>query len=443
MVFATDRIKMMIREIRWPVAVRSVLLCCVVIAIAACSDGSDGALVPERYEVSVFERSYVDESRSTPATGEFPPLPSRTLETTIFMPEGRGSFPLLIFSHGLGSSPQAYESLIEEVAAKGFVVVAPLFPLTGHNAPAGADPVDTQNQPGDVSFLIDVVTAAVAASDAPFDGRTDTESIGTFGHSNGGITTLGVIANSCCRDSRIDAAVSMSAPAAPYNSGEYDFSNTAPLMLAHGTVDALIPYEESVRVFNSVEAAKGIVTLNDVGHTEFLIPSGHGFDTVVNSIIDFFRAHLRGDIMAEERLLAGVVYDTVAELLYTATGGTDVTLPLPPPITNRIASIEPNINLVDGQVVTVAWRNFIPGNTINIVQCSEGGTGGNEVCSFDNALILQPNPTGDGSLPLEIVTGDVGSGRCDATTNDCVVVVNDGGLLGEEATIRIPISFEP
>lgn len=420
-----------------------VLLGCTFVFLTACSDSSDGALFPDRYTVSVSEQTYVDAGRSTPATGVFPALPNRTLETTIFMPEGRGRFPLLLFAHGLGSSPQAYASLLEEVAAAGFVVVAPLFPLTGQNAPAGADPADTQNQPGDISFLIDTVIAAAAASEAPFEGRTGIENIGAFGHSNGGITTLGVVANSCCRDSRIDAAVSLSAPAAPYNSGDYDFSTSVPLLLAHGTVDALIPFEESVRVFNAVEAAKGIVTLNDIGHTEFLVPSGHGFDSVANSIVDFFRVHLRNDPIAEDRLLAGTVYDTVAELLYSATGGADVSLPLPPPITNRVASVDPSINLIDGQSVTVAWRNFIAGNTINIVQCSQGGTGGNEVCSFDNAQILQPNPTGEGSLQLQVLTGNVGSGVCDASTDDCVVVINDGGLLGEEATLRIPISFRP
>lgn len=434
----------MTRKSNWPAfAVRCVFLLCAITAIAACSDGFNGAPLQERYEVSVSQRIFVDESRGTPATGDFPLLATRTLETTIFTPEGEGRFPLLVFSHGLGSSPQAYESLLEEVAAKGFVVVAPLYPLTGQNAPAGADPADTQNQPGDVSFLIDTVTNAAAASEAPFDRRTDTDNIGTFGHSNGGITTLGVVANSCCRDSRIDAAVSMSAAAAPYNSGRYDFSNSAPLMFVHGTTDLLIPYEESIRAFNQVVAAKGIVTLNDVGHTEFLIPAGHGFDTVAISISDFFRTHLRNDNLAEERLLAGEVADTAVELLYTATGGTEVTLPLPPPITDRAASVEPNSNLIGGQVVTITWRNFIAGNVINILQCSEGGTGGNEVCDFTNALILQPNPEGDGSLSLKIITGDVGSGSCNATTDDCVVVVNDGGLQSEEATLRIPISFEP
>ena len=56
-------------------------------------------------------------------------------------------------------------------------------------------------------------------------------------------------------------------------------------------------------------------------------------------------------------------------------------------------------------------------------------------------LILRPNPTGEGSLTLEIVIGTVGSGRCDPDTVDCVIVFNDGGLLTEEATLRIPISF--
>ena len=260
------------------IAARPFCFFCGILAIAACADSSDNPppAVPDRYEVSTFHETFVDESRGTPATGEFPALPTRTLETTILMPDGEGDFPLLIFSHGLGASPQSYESLIEEVAAAGFVVVAPLYPLTSANAPAGVDPADTQNQPGDVSFLIDVVSAAVANSQAPFDNRTNTDTIGTFGHSNGGITTLGVIANSCCRDTRIDAAVSLSAPAAPYN-GEYDFSRTVPLFFVHGTSDLLIPYEGAVRVFNEVEAAKGMLTLNDIGHGEFLVPSGHGW----------------------------------------------------------------------------------------------------------------------------------------------------------------------
>ena len=74
-------------------------------------------------------------------------------------------------------------------------------------------------------------------SEAPFDQRTDTDNIGAFGHSNGGITTLGAIAHDCCREPRIDAAISMSALAAPFNNGDYDFSRTKPLLLIHGSQD--------------------------------------------------------------------------------------------------------------------------------------------------------------------------------------------------------------
>ena len=118
-------------------------------------------------------------------------------------------------------------------------------------------------------------------------------------------------------------------------------------------------------------------------------------------------------------------------------------LPLPPPVTDREATVEPSSNLVDEQIVTVSWRNFTFDNVF-IVQCSQGGTGGNDICELsDNQLLFQPNPTGDGSVSMRIITGEVGNGRCDATTDDCVVVVNDGGVQSEGTTIRIPISFAP
>lgn len=408
---------------------------------AGCDDGSDTIAEPDRYSITISESTFVDDSRATPATGEFPALASRTLEALVYVPEGRGPFPLLIFSHGLGATPQLYAALTEEVAAAGFVIVAPYFPLTSQNAPAGPDPADTQQQPGDVSFLIDAVAAAAARP--PFSGRVDTQRVGTFGHSNGAITTLGIVANSCCKDGRIDAAVSLAGTASPFNGGAYDFGNTPPLMLVHGTDDVLVPYDGSVQVFNNVEAAKGMLTLDGLDHGSFITASGNGFTTTANTIVDFFRTHLKGNAEAEARLVMEQVYDTDAQLRYSANEGTAVTLPLPPPITNRVAAVAPSTGLMDGQIVTVTWRNFIVGRVVNIVQCAAGGTGGNEVCDFTNAYVLHPNPTGEGSLPFTVVEGAVGSGRCDAQNNDCVIVVNDSSLVTEDAIIRVPISFAP
>ncbi|MYH96334.1 MAG: hypothetical protein F4129_07480, partial [Acidimicrobiia bacterium] len=97
--------------------------------------------------------------------------------------------------------------------------------------------------------------------------------------------------------------------------------------------------------------------------------------------------------------------------------------------------------LVDGQTVVVTWSGFLPEQTVNILQCSQGGIEGSGVCDFSNAKILHPNPTGEGSVELTIIVGAVGSGICDANVDDCVIAVNDSGLQDPEATIRIPLSF--
>jgi len=78
---------------------------------------------------------------------------------------------------------------------------------------------------------------------------------------------------------------------------------------------------------------------------------------------------------------------------------------------------------------------------VNIVQCSGMGRDSSASCNLVTGKILQPDPSGSGSLDLDIVVGQVGNGRCDATTTDCVIVVNDGSLQEEDANIRIPLTF--
>jgi len=97
------------------------------------------------------------------------------------------------------------------------------------------------------------------------------------------------------------------------------------------------------------------------------------------------------------------------------------------------ATVTPRTGLTDGQVVTVKWSGFTPGATINIVQCSSHVPGDATACDLKTGKILQPNPTGSGSLPLDIVVGPVGNGICDAAHPVCDVVVNDGGSLDPAA----------
>jgi hypothetical protein len=132
-------------------------------------------------------------------------------------------------------------------------------------------------------------------------------------------------------------------------------------------------------------------------------------------------------------------------LVFVAEPGTTRTLPTAPtqPARQLQAKVTPSQGLTNGQTVTVSWSGFTPGNTINIVQCSNRTAGDASACDLKSGKILQPNPTGSGSLEMQMVTGPVGTGICDADHSDCQVVFNDGGSLDPSASVRISISFAP
>jgi len=118
--------------------------------------------------VSTTTMTFVDTSRSTPPWNGMPARPSRTLVTSIWYPAKSGSanhpgpYPLIVFAHGLGGSPQDYRTLLTAWAAAGYVVAAPLFPLSSSETPGGPDGGDIGNQPGDMSFVIDQMLKASA-----------------------------------------------------------------------------------------------------------------------------------------------------------------------------------------------------------------------------------------------------------------------------------------
>ena len=122
-----------------------------------------------------------------------------------------GTFPLVVFSHGWTASGPVYEGLIQEWARAGYIVAAPTFPLSSGK---GGVLKDYVNQPADVSFVIDQLTALPA--DDALAAHLDAEAIAAAGHSLGAITTLGVTLNSCCADPRIDAAIELSGIRLPF-----------------------------------------------------------------------------------------------------------------------------------------------------------------------------------------------------------------------------------
>ncbi len=268
------------------------------------------------YPVGSREVTFVDTSRPTAPNNTYQGAPDRTLPVLIMYPavgtwtpdalshaaakpaRKAGPFPLIVFSHGFTASGPAYgEVLLRRIAAHGYVVAAPTFPLTNHSAPGGPKLMDYVNQPEDVSFVIDKMLALNRHA-GPLHGTIDRKEIGAMGHSLGAITTLGVTYNSAHRDRRIKAAVPMSGIQFTFPGGTWTWPHV-PLLLVHGDKDGTVPYAGSTRAYRLAKTPKFLLTLLGAPHTPFGAPY---LDQLVRTIDNFFDRYLRHGKHALTRL---------------------------------------------------------------------------------------------------------------------------------------------
>ncbi len=422
------------------------------------------AAAPNRqvpYAVGRVHRTFVDRSRPTPASGGRPKGPDRTIETTVLYPAtgqagdavdsvvddaapaGTGRpFPFVVLAHGLGGSEEHLTPLAVSWAAAGYVVALPRFPLTYATTPGGVDGADVQNQPGDVSFVIDEVLAESNGTGTTLAGLVDPESIGLAGHSNGAITTLGAVANTCCREERIRAAIVLAGTPSPYADGTYDFGSIPPILFVHGVNDRAVSYDQTVQTYNRAATPKALLTLERADHGEWFLPENEAFEITVRATTDFLDGYLRGDRSAIGRLGSDGA-PPVATMHFSPDDASETTVATAPvPETNRHASVSADTGLRDGQVVTVTWSGFLPNKTVNVLQCVGDGRGGTASCGLAEGHVLVPDPTGSGSVDLTVHTGAFANGTCDAQ-HPCTILVNDSGLLDEDAFVYFPVTFSP
>ncbi len=252
--------------------------------------------------------TFVDASRPTQKNGTYPGAPTRTLPVMVLYPAqgdpsstvdtgnapaARGRFPLIVFSHGFTATGPDYEPLLRNWAAAGYVIAAPTFPLSNGRAPGGPYLGDYVNQPGDVSFVITKILQLDRTTGSGLRHLISRDRIAAAGHSLGAITTLGVTYNSCCRDPRIDAAVSLAGIQLPFPKGAWFAGHKAhatPLLLVHGDHDRTVPYPASVATFAAASAPKFFETLVGAPHTPFRPP---WLEPVVKSVTDFFDRYVK------------------------------------------------------------------------------------------------------------------------------------------------------
>lgn len=252
----------------------------------------------------------------------------RDVPAKVYYPsEGTAPHPVIIFSHGLGGSREAYASLGTYWATHGYVSVhlqhagsdtavwqgmtreelkefrsTPLLaPETnarlGQRLREGKAAKDSGprtainaenivNRCKDVSFAIDELTKINVDATSPLKGRLDLKHIGMAGHSFGANTTMLIAGQSAglaagkspVAESRIIAAIAISPPP-PARAARYKEAYapiTMPLMVMSGTEDNL-PESRTANVdrhaafpFLTNSEAAYLVTYNGGNHSSYM-----------------------------------------------------------------------------------------------------------------------------------------------------------------------------
>jgi poly(3-hydroxybutyrate) depolymerase len=210
------------------------------------------------FEVLPETVRYFDPSRSTPARGAVPATAGRNLVTDLFVPSGApGPLPLVVFAHGWNSDPGVYVTLLDQWAAAGFLVAAPVFPDSTDLYP-GSPVSDYADQARDISFVITALLHSTVL-------RIDPTRIAVAGHSDGGTDVALLALDPSYADPRVRAFVCM-AGALPTGVASYTVgASPATLFVAAGSADQYGDDANSVSVFQAARTSSKAMLMEEGG----------------------------------------------------------------------------------------------------------------------------------------------------------------------------------
>jgi len=232
-----------------------------------------------------------------PAAGR-PRRGAKTVPVTDATPAA-GRFPLIVWSHGLFSTPEDQSGTTKFLAANGFVVVAAAYPYTKKGL-KNVNRADIPNQALDASFVI----TKLLGKGSPLAAHIDPARLAAAGHSAGGTTTNGMFTKH--RDPRLKAGVVVSGrPLGGYT------GSPVPLLFIHGDKDPVVAYDQGRTAYAAVPWPKAFLTMVGCEHGASLGEPDRGHTQVMSTMLDFLRWTLDGDVDARDRLpsdgtLAGV-----------------------------------------------------------------------------------------------------------------------------------------
>jgi dienelactone hydrolase len=257
------------------------------------------------HPVGAVQERFVDTAHFTAAYGDYGGAPWRVLSTTVWYPtDGGGPYPLVVFAHGYGVTPSYYGALLARIAAAGYVVAAPTYPLLSGQPAGPTDTVGWNDLFPDTWFVTDQVLALSVWGDPVLGGLIDPNRIAVAGHSDGAVLSFSDGFVPFRLDTRVRSVVSFSADQGPY--GGYQ-PNGRPVLYVLSDLDPYNPYGDAIGWARGVlQDPKTVVSLVNASHEGPYVNVGDPhFDLVVRLTIGFLDATTKAHPESLANALAG------------------------------------------------------------------------------------------------------------------------------------------
>ncbi len=323
-------------------AVAAALLSCLAVAgaLVGCSTGTSaptprpGQPLADRYAVGIRTQTILDNARSTASRGDTPAHPGRVLATSFFYPAAtgaissteqagvpgrKGGFPLVVFAHGFDANPASYRVFLHTLAAAGYVVAAPTFPIEAAIAGAGAarrSYAEMANQMYDMSAVITAVSHWAADHTTWLSGVVDASNVAVVGHSDGAMTVAGMELSTGYYDSRPKAAIVLSGAGLPIPGATYGSRHTVPLLVEQATADPYNPAAAGRYLFDSAHGPRRYLSLTGVYHMWPLNGGDYISDLTRRVVVAQLDDTLKHDTSAAGRLSAAAQVPGYTSLLF-------------------------------------------------------------------------------------------------------------------------------
>lgn len=249
------------------------------------------------YRVAEHGLRFVDRSR--------PGLGPRALPTAVWSPVippaaaasgrlARGLFPLVVFGPGFAVCDASYGPLLRAWASAGYVVAGIDFPRTNCHL-ANPNENDLVNQPADMAYVIRRLLAVSARPGGFLAGLVDPAKIAVAGQSDGGDTVAALVANTCCRDRVVTAAIVLAGAEWPPMAGSYFSRPTPPILFVQGDADTINPPAASILMYQAdTTGPRFYLDLFGAAHLPPYEGQGPPAPVVARVTVDFLDRYLAG-----------------------------------------------------------------------------------------------------------------------------------------------------